>query len=49
MTAQIGIRIPDDLRETLEVKARQEKRSLSNLIRLILEEYAEQHTEKNAN
>lgn len=41
MTTQIGIRIPDDLREKLEAKAKQEKRSLSNLIRLILEEYAD--------
>ena len=43
MTAQIGLRIPDDLRDKLEARAKQEKRSLSNLIRLILEEYAERN------
>ena len=35
--ASITIRIPDELKKNLEILAKAEKRSLSNLIRLILE------------
>lgn len=38
--ASITIRIPDELKKNLEILAKTEKRSLSNLIRLILEKGA---------
>lgn len=40
--AQIGIRLTKEFKERLEVQAQKERRSVSNLILKVMEEYLEQ-------
>ena len=44
--AQIGVRTTVELKKRLEVQAKKEKRTLSNLIIKILEEYLDREEEK---
>lgn len=43
--AYIGIRVPDEFKARLEAQAQKERRSVSNLILKVMEEYLE-HQEK---
>lgn len=44
--AQIGVRVTSDFKERLEAQARKERRSVSNLVLKVLEEYLEAHEEQ---
>ncbi len=41
--AQIGLRVAGDLKEKIERQAKKERRSVSNLIIKVMEEYLESH------
>ena len=42
---QIHIRLPEELKEKLEVRAKTEKRTINNLVRIILEKELSRHSE----
>lgn len=44
--AQIGIRVTREFKEALEVQARKERRTVSNLIIKVMEEYLEKQAEQ---
>ena len=44
--AYIGIRVTNDFKERIEAQAQKERRSMSNLIVKVLEEYLEQQEAK---
>ena len=44
--AQIGIRVTSEFKARLEAQARKERRSVSNLILKVMEEYLESQREK---
>ncbi|MBW1924198.1 MAG: ribbon-helix-helix protein, CopG family [Deltaproteobacteria bacterium] len=45
----IAIRIPEEMKKKLEVLAREDHRSLSNLVRLILIQWLEKHEKESEN
>ncbi len=44
--AQIGLRVAGDLKEKIERQAKKERRSVSNLIIKVMEEYLENHKDE---
>lgn len=44
--AQIGIRVTSEFKDQLEAQARKERRSVSNLILKVMEEYLESQKEE---